>query len=439
MLKKLRVWGRGTGVPHAKSTDNLETVTMPLPQKIVLPMQQHIGAPCKPIVKKGDAVYVGSVVGQAGGFVSADIHSGVSGTVAGIEKIFTPLGALVDAVTIEPDGQQTIDALLRPPTVQDRESFVAAVAACGLVGLGGAGFPTAVKLSPPAQNTINTLLINAAECEPFITADNREVLECADSLISGIIAVKKYLDIPKVIIGIERNKPQAMDLLFSLTKGDDSLVVAPLPSHYPQGAEKVLIQSVTGKEVPNGGLPADVGVIVLNVTTVSAIGKYLSGGMPLMSKRLTVDGSAIARPQNVEVIIGTPIEDVIAFCGGYKESPAKVLCGGPMMGIAMQDLSFPIIKQNNAILAFAEEDARLPEEGPCIRCGSCINSCPMMLAPIEIATAFDKKDTEEILKQHAEVCMNCGVCSYVCPAKRRLAPKTSLARALALTAIKEGR
>lgn len=437
MLKKMRAWGRGTGVPHVKSTADMETVTMPLPKKILLPMQQHIGAPCKPVVKKGDAVYVGSVVGEAGGFVGADIHSGVSGTVTGVEPMMAPTGRMVETVIIEPDGEQTIDALLLPPVVQDRESFLAAVRASGLVGLGGAGFPTSVKLQPPKPEAIDTLLINAAECEPYITADNREILECGDAVISGIMAVKKYLGIPKVAIGIERNKPEAMDLLFTLTKGDADLSVVPLPSHYPQGAEKVLIQSVTGREVPSDGLPADVGVIVLNVATVATIGKYLATGLPLTTKRLTVDGGAIAKPQNVEVIIGTPLADVIEFCGGFREPPAKILCGGPMMGVAMFDANYPVLKQNNAILAFTQKQATLPDETPCIRCGTCIRQCPVLLSPIEIKEAYENSDKDKLVELHAEVCMGCGVCSYGCPAKQRLSPATTLAKAVALAALKE--
>lgn len=428
MLSKLRTWGRGAAVPHDKSTADMATITMPLPAKIYLPMQQHIGAPCKPVVKKGDAVYVGTVVGKAAGYVGADIHSGVSGTVVGIQPLLGYNGSFVQTVVIESDGQQTIDYSLQPPAIRDRESFLAAVQASGLVGLGGAGFPTHVKLAPKNPESIDTLIINAAECEPYITADNREMLECSDDIIAGISAAKNYLGIPKVIIGIERNKPEAMDLMFSLTQGDPSLQVAPLPTHYPQGAEKVLIQAVTGREVPNDGLPADVGVIVLNVTTVAAIGKYLSTGMPLMSKRLTVAGSAIAEPKNVEVIIGTPLEEVVEFCGGYRETPAKILCGGPMMGVAVSDPSFPIIKQNNAILAFAEGDSFIPEPSPCIRCGKCVMACPANLSPVEIEEAYENRDIETMVKLHAEVCMACGVCSFVCPSKRILSPANALAR-----------
>ncbi len=432
MLSKLRSWGRGTTVPHHKSTTNMTTVTMPLPEKVYLSMQQHIGAPSVPTVKKGDTVYVGTVVGKAGGFVGADIHSSVSGTVVSVEPVTTHTGNIADCVIVEPDGQQTIDASIVPPTVRDKETFLAAIKACGLVGLGGAGFPSSVKLAPKNPEKIDTLVINAAECEPYITSDNREIIECSDSILSGIMACKKYLNIPKVIIGIERNKPEAMDLLFSLTAGDPELEVCPLPAHYPQGAEKVLIQTATSREVPGNGLPADIGVLVLNVTTVSAIGKYLASGIPLISKRLTVDGGCIANPQNVEVPIGTPVKDVVAFCGGFTVAPSKILMGGPMMGVALIDTSVPIVKQNNAILALTEKESLFPTQTPCIRCGRCVMSCPVNLSPIEIKEAYDKQEIEVLQDLHAEVCMGCGVCSYVCPAKIPLSPVTTLSRQLVI-------
>lgn len=432
MLTKLRAFGRGCQVPHKKSTANLATITMPLPEKIYLPMQQHIGAPCKPVVKKGDAVYVGTVVGKGQGFVSADIHSGVSGVVEAIDYLMNPQGRMVETVIIAADGQQSIDPELVPPTLRDRESFLEAVRACGLVGLGGAGFPTSVKLQPKNPDSIDVLIINAAECEPFITSDNREMLESGDSVISGIAATLKYLNIPKVAIAIERNKPEAMDLMFSLTKGSSEYEVVPLPTHYPQGAEKVLIRAVTGREVPHNGLPADVGVLVLNVATVSAIGRYLADGLPLMTRRLTVDGGAIGEPKNVQAIIGTPIQEVIDFCGGFKETPAKIICGGPMMGVAMADISFPILKQNNAVLAFTEKEAFIPEPSPCIRCGRCVASCPVNLSPVDLSEAYENKDIDRLAQLHAEVCMGCGVCSFVCPAKRLLSPSNALARLLYL-------
>ncbi len=428
MLKKLRSLSQGAAVPHRKGTEKLATQPMPVPGEITLPMQQHIGAPCKPAVKKGDAVLVGQLVGEAGGFVSSPIYSGVSGTVKAVEAVVSASGALVEAVVITPDGAQTVSPEVAPPAVHDRESFLAAVRASGLVGLGGAGFPTSVKLAPKNLDQIDLLLINAAECEPYITSDDREMLEHGEDILSGIAAVQKYLGIPKAIIGIERNKPEAMDLLFALTQGEAKMEVFPLRSRYPQGAEKVLIQSITGRQVPAGGLPADVGVVVLNVTTVATIGRYLATGMPLVTKRLTVDGGAVGEAKNVEVILGTSVADVIAFCGGYRETPGKILMGGPMMGLALPDDKQPILKQNNAILALTREEAALPTPNPCIRCGRCVNACPMNLSPVESCEAYEARDLEMLKTLNADVCIACGVCSFVCPAGRYVSQTANLAR-----------
>lgn len=430
MFAKLKRSAEGARVPHRKGTSDLATVKMPLPTKVVLPMQQHIGAPCTPAVKKGDKVYVGTVVGKAGGFVSADIHSGVSGTVEAVDSVHMPNGAHVPAVVIVPDGSQTPDPALQAPQVTDAKSLADAARACGLVGLGGAGFPTAVKLSPKDLSAIDTLIINGAECEPYITADNREFLECSDTVLRGVKAVKDLLGIRKVVFGIERNKPQAIDLMFSLTKGDGDYAVHPLDSRYPQGAEKVLIEQITGREVPRGGLPSDVGVIVMNVTTVSTLGKYLDTGMPLTTKRLTVDGDAVNEAKNVEVVIGTPIEEVLEFCGGVKDDFAKLLMGGPMMGTAVADLKSPVLKQNNALLCLSEKAAALPAPGPCIRCGRCIEACPMGLSPVEIAGAFQKGNVEALDEMMVDLCIGCGCCTFVCPAKRPVCQTMNLAKVM---------
>lgn len=427
MLKKLKRAALGAGVPHAKGTAALATVKMPVPSKVVLPMQQHIGAPCTPVVKKGDTVMVGTLVGKAEGFVSANIYSGVSGTVASVDTVHISNGASVAAVVITPDGQQTVDPAVKAPVVTDKASFIAAVQACGLVGLGGAGFPTAVKLSP--KTPVDTLVINAAECEPYLTADTREMLENGETIASGVKAVMKYLEIKNCIIGIERNKPECVSAMNQLFSGVAGVSVKVLPSRYPQGAEKVLIENTTGREVPQGGLPSDAGVIVMNVTTVSTIGKYLATGMPLVTKRLTVDGDAIKEPKNVEAIIGTPVREVLDFCG-IKEgvTVAKLISGGPMMGLALPSADEPILKQNNGILAFSEKMATLPAAGPCIRCGRCIEACPMGLAPVQIAGAFNKKDAAELNKLCVDLCMLCGTCSYVCPAKRPVTQTMGLAK-----------
>ena len=429
MSNFLRRSAQGAGVPHEKGTSNLETVAMPLPSKIVLSMGQHIGAPAAPAVAKGDQVYVGTVVGKAGGFVSADIHSGVSGTVTEITTITAPNGAAQQAVVITPDGQQTVDPSIAPPQVTDMKSFVDAVRASGLVGLGGAGFPTAVKLSPKNLDEIDTLLINGAECEPYITSDHRCMLEDTHFILSGIKAVMKYLNIPKCIIGIEGNKPDAIAKMQSAIDVA-GIEVKQLPCRYPQGAEKVLIETCTGREVPFPGLPSDVGVIVMNVTSTAFVGKYLETGMPLTTKRLTVDGDIVKEPKNVEVIIGTPIQELLDFCGGLTAQPGKVLYGGPMMGTCVASLDQPILKNNNAVLAFSEAWAHLPKKTNCIHCGRCVNACPLGLAAKDIVKAYEKGDVELLQELNADLCMSCGTCSFVCPAKRPLAPSIALAKIL---------
>ena len=427
MSKFLKRSAQGAGVPHEKGTSNLETVKMTVPSKIVLSMVQHIGAPAAPAVAKGDQVYVGSVVGKAGGFVSADIHSGVSGKVSEITTITAPNGAKQTAVVIIPDGEQKVDPAIAPPVVTDLKSFQDAIRASGLVGLGGAGFPAAVKLSPKNLDEIDMLVINGAECEPYITSDNRCFLEDTQHVLNGIKLVMKYLEIPKCIIGIENNKPEAIAKMQAAIDVP-GIEVKALPSRYPQGAEKVLIENCTGREVPFPGLPSDVGVIVMNVTSIAFVSKYLETGMPLITKRLTVDGDIVAKPQNVEVIIGTPIQELLDFCGGLTAEPGKVLYGGPMMGNCVASTEQPILKNNNAILVFSEKMARGPKPTACIHCGRCTNACPLGLSAKEIVQAYNKGNVELLMELNADLCMSCGTCSFVCPAKRPLAPSIALAK-----------
>ncbi|MDR3729907.1 MAG: electron transport complex subunit RsxC [Oscillospiraceae bacterium] len=427
MSKFLKRSAQGAGVPHEKRTSGLETVVMPLPSKIVLSMSQHIGAPASPAVAKGDQVYVGTVVGKSGGFVSSDIHSGVSGVVEGITTITAPNGAVQTAVVIVPDGEQKVDPAIAPPQVTDLKSFQDAVRASGLVGLGGAVFPAAVKLAPKNLDELDTLIINGAECEPYITSDNRCLLEDTHFILGGIKAVMKYLNIAHCIIGIEGNKPEAIAKIKDAIDTSD-IEVKPLPCRYPQGAEKVLIENCTGREVPFPGLPSDVGVIVMNVTSVAFVGKYLETGMPLVTKRLTVDGDIVKEPKNVEVIIGTPVQELLDFCGGLTDEPGKVLYGGPMMGNCLADLSQPVLKNNNAVLAFSKKWAHVPKPTNCIHCGRCTNACPLGLSAKEIVQAYNAGNVELLHELNADLCMSCGTCSFVCPAKRPLAPSIALAK-----------
>ena len=416
---------------------------MPVAKQVIIPMSMHIGAPAEPVVQKGDTVLVGTLIGKAGGFVSANIYSSVSGTVKEIIGGFRMVnGAVCKAVVIDTDGNQTPDPSCVPPEVNDKKSLLAAIQACGLVGVGGAGFPTHVKL---AADTIDTLIINGAECEPYLSTDTREMLECSDTILSGISAVMKHCAIGHCIIGIEGNKPECIKLLTSLTKDMPGVEVKELPMRYPQGAEKTLIETCTGREVPQltaagkPGLPADCGCVIMNVTSVSTLGKFLKTGMPLTAKRLTVEGDAIAKPQNIEVPIGTLYRDVIEACGGIKENVelGKVIFGGPMMGGAAPGVDFPVLKQNNGLILFSKEKAAIPEAGPCIRCGRCITACPMGLEPVHIAEAFEHKDYEALDKYNVDLCVACGSCTYACPAKRLISQNTTLAKAWYLKTKKE--
>ena len=435
----------GAKVPHRKNTAACETVVMPPPKTVTIPMQQHIGAPCKPLVKAGDAVSVGQVIGDSDAYVSAPIHASVSGTVKGIVKVQLPAGNLVDAVVIESDGEMRVDERVKLPKVENLSDLLAAARASGLVGLGGAGFPAHVKLNVPKGSKIDTMIINVAECEPYITADHREALENSWELLSGIYAVKELLCIDRVIIAVENNKPDVIETLAKIAESDtrdpeNRVRVLPLKSRYPQGAEKVLVQACTKRKIPAGKLPSDVGCLVMNVTSIAFLAKYLKTGMPLTQKRLTVDGSAIKEPKNVLVTLGTSIHDVIEFCGGYSCEPKKLLMGGPMMGLALVDDSLPVLKQNNALLAFDEKEARLSEPSACIRCGRCVESCPMNLMPTLIERQATLKNAGELKALGVMTCMECGSCAFNCPAHRQLVQSMRLGKAIVKqSAVREGK
>ena len=437
MLNKLKRAALGAHTPHDKATAACKPVPMPLPAQVRILMSQHIGAPAKPTVKKGDQVYVGTLVGEAGGFVSANIHSSVSGTVEAVEPFRLSNGRMSDSILIKTDGKQTADPSLAAPKVTDKASFLKAVRDCGLVGLGGAGFPTDVKLQP--KNPVDTLLINASECEVWLTSDTQEMLNCSDDILRGIQAVLQYTGIPRCIIGIEKNKPECIDLLCAKTKDIANIEVKPLPSVYGTGAELILIEKCLGREVPHGGLPADAGAIVMNVTSASALGKYLATGMPVVERTLTVDGDAAAEPKNLVVPVGTAYEDIVAAVG-VKDGVTlgKVVAGGAMMGPAVENLSYPTTKTTSGLILLSDEAARPEPVQPCIRCGRCIEYCPMGLAPVEVNGAYNARDVEELGKLHVDYCFNCGSCSFVCPAKRPCTQMMSLAKAYYLDEIKKG-
>ncbi len=414
----------GVHVPHRKNTASMQSVVMPVPDSVTILMSQHIGAPCKPTVKVGDTVTVGQVIGDCDAYVSAPIHSSVSGVVKKIDKVTVADGSKIDAITIESDGEMRMCEDIAPPVINNLSDLLKAVRQSGLVGLGGAGFPAHVKLNIPPDKDVDTLIINVAECEPYITADHREVLENSWSVMSGIYALKDILSLKRVIIGVENNKPDAIKELRAIADNEidkyDEVRVLALKASYPYGAEKVLIKACTNREVPMGGLPSDAGCIVMNVASISFIAEYLKTGIPLIKKRITVDGDAIKNPMNVIVPVGTKVQDVIEFCGGYKEEPKKIIMGGPMMGAAVSDDSLFIAKQNNAILAFTEKEARLQEPSACIRCGRCIDACPMKLMPPSICKAVNTKDTKAMLDANILNCMECGCCAYACPANRHI-------------------
>ena len=402
---------------------------MPPPAVVTIPMSMNIGAPAKPVVKVGDEVKVGQLIAEPGGFVSSPVYAGVSGKVKKIDDILLFHGGTCQAIVIESDGEQTPFEGLTPPEVTDFSSFIEAVKQSGVVGLGGAGFPTAVKLNvDPAK--VDYICINGAECEPYITADTRTMLDDSDLLVDGIKLLQTYLQPGKIYIGIEDNKPECIKKLKELTRDLKDVEVAALPALYPQGGEKVMIHNLTGRIVPEGKLPIDVGAIVINTSTLVALTRYIRTGMPLVEKYVTVDGSAVKNPQNVIVPIGTAIRDVIAFTGGYKTEPKKIVLGGPMMGVSVPDDSEVVVKNTGAILCFDEREAVLPEPGPCIRCGRCIDACPLNLMPTEIEHAYTAGDAARLGKLKVNLCMECGCCAFACPAHRRLVECNKLSKTM---------
>lgn len=407
---------------------------MPTPASVLIPLSMHIGAPATPTVKVGDTVTVGQVIAEASGYVSARIHSSVSGKVKSTDTAVLSNGRKIPSILIESDGLDTPCPELSPRSVTNAEELVAAARDGGMVGLGGAGFPTSVKLN---VKSVEEIIINGAECEPYITSDTRTMLDRTDELLDGVMLLRKCLKPQRIVIGIESNKPECISKLRERLSSMESVEVVSLKSMYPQGGEKVLTYHLTGKVIPEGKLPIDVGVIVMNCTTLTELTHFIRTGMPLVRKCVTVDGGAVAEPKNIIAPVGTRISDIVAFAGGVSESPAKILLGGPMMGVAVESMEMPIMKNTNAVLLFNAKEAYIPEPSACIRCGRCTNACPLGLDPKAFVQALRANDDEALVDLKANLCMECGCCSFVCPAKRQLVHTNKIAKAKAMKILKE--
>ena len=422
-----------TRIPHRKGTASLAPVRMPAPKEVCITMDQHIGAPATPIVKVGDEVKVGQLIAEACATISANIYASVSGKVTKIDTVLRENGNTVTAIRIESDGLMTPADDITPPSVTDVSSLAEAARACGLVGLGGAGFPTHVKLEALKNDNVNTVIINAAECEPYITVDARTMLDDADSVREGIELIAKVApSVTKYVIGIEANKPECIAKMKETFKDNKAVSIASLPTLYPQGAEKVLIYNTVGLTVPEGKLPADVGVLVINVTTLATLAKFCKTGMPMVEKCVTVDGSAIAEPKNVIAPIGTSIADIVEFAGGYSEPAAKIILGGPMTGNAIYSTDEPIVKASGAILAFNEQDTKVEDASACLHCGKCIDVCPMSLNPTGFSHALKNSKRDDMIAAleaaRVNLCVECGSCAFVCPARRPLTESIKVAK-----------
>lgn len=413
-------------LPHFSGSAEQLTRKIPAPEVVAISMLQHIGAPCEPCVAVGDNVKIGQKIGDTEAFMSAPVHASVSGVVKEIKDVMNVGGRLCKTVVIANDNKNEMSPDVKPPKIDTREEFIKAVRESGVVGLGGAGFPTHVKLAYDRSKVkIDYLLLNGAECEPYITSDYRELIENSDNVLAGIDLVMTKLEIPKAIIGIEADKPLAIEKLEKLAIRYPNISVRKLPSAYPQGAEKVLVHTLTGRVVGEGKLPSDVGCMVMNVSTAGFIYGYVKTGIPLVKRRITVDGDIVNSPSNFFIPVGTLLHSVVGFAD-VRRQPDRIVLGGPMMGSCAFDPDTPLGKTNNAVLLFGNTTER--KTSACIRCGRCVRACAVNLMPTELESAYDARDAEALEKLKVNLCMNCGACSFVCPAKRPLAEKNQLAK-----------
>ena len=402
--------------------------------ELVYPLSQHIGAPAKPIVAKGDRVLMGQKIAESGGFVSAPIYASVSGTVKTLEARRVVTGDQVMSIVVENDGQYE-DVGFRPredAKSLSREEIVDIIKEAGIVGMGGAGFPTHVKLSPKEPEKIDYVIANCAECEPYLTSDYRRMLEEPEKLVGGLRIALQLFPNATGILAVEDNKPDCVSLLRGLVKDDPKISVKALKTKYPQGGERQLIYATTGRRINSTMLPADVGCVVNNVDTIVAVYRAVMEGRPLIERIVTVTGDAVAVPQNFRVKIGTSYSQVLDAAGGFKSTPEKIICGGPMMGFGMFDLNVPTTKTSTALLALSKDEVSAMEPGPCINCGRCVEVCPGRVIPSRLADYAERFDAEAFLANYGMECCECGCCSFICPAKRPLTQQIKSMRKILL-------
>ena len=404
-------------------TEDKKIEILPDPKIVKIPLQQHIGAPTQPLVEKKQEVKAGEKIAESNGFVSVPVHASISGTVKSIDLIDHPVSGRGEAIVIEAgESQEWIDSFQLNEKYMDLsvDEMKNLIKEAGLAGLGGATFPTHVKLSPPADKKIDTVILNGVECEPYLTADHRLMLEKPDEILQGFKLIIKILGAERGIIGIENNKKNAIELMRKKSEKERNIDVVSLPVKYPQGAEKQLIKACLNREVPSGGLPMDIGVVVQNVGTAFAIYEAVAMRKPLTHRVVTVTGPAVKEPKNVLVPIGTLFQDVITFCGGITENAGKIIMGGPMMGLSQPHQEIPVIKGTSGILIFKEDQAHLNREDPCINCGRCVEVCPSYLMPTTLQVLVYNEKVDDAERLHIMDCIECGSCSFICPANRYL-------------------